>query len=111
MSYEPPFAGYPGTVFAACWQASAWLGALLQGGAAPVASIAQGAVATFQTFSNGADAVAAWQAAVALGQEQLNMTALAAVPLGLDPVTQSYFNARGASGAAARAGWPPSPRQ
>jgi hypothetical protein len=104
VSYEPPFAGYPGTVFATCWQSAAWLSTLLAGGSAPIASIANGATAAFRTFMNGADAVAAWQAANAFAQEQINLAAVDALPLGLDPATQAYFTARLGSVAAAASG-------
>ena len=104
IGYERPFAGYPGQVFATCYQAAAWLANLLASGAAPAANAAQGALACFQTFSNGADAVAMWTAANAFAQETINLANVQALPLNLDPVTQTYFTARVASMAAAASG-------
>lgn len=103
-SYEPPFAGYLGQVWATCYQSAAWLSGLLAGGSAPIASIANAAAAAYLTFSNGADAVAAWQAAAALAQEQINLAAVDALPLVLDPATIACFTARLASVAAAASG-------
>ena len=104
MSYEPPFAGYPGQVFATCWLAANWFGTQLASGGATPAAVAQAAIASYSTFANGADAVAAWQAATALSQEVINLNAVQALPLSLDPVTQSYFTARVASISAAASG-------
>lgn len=102
--YESPFAGYPAQCFATAWQTAAWLAGVLQGGSAPVASIAQAAVASFQTFSNGADAVAMYQAATAFAQEQINLAAVQALPLTLSPTTLAYFTARVATVGAAASG-------
>jgi len=102
--YEQPFAGYPGQVFSTCYQAATWLANLLASGSAPAATAAQGALSCFQTFMNGADAVALWTTANALAQETINLAAVQALPLDLDPVTQTYFTARVASVAAAASG-------
>jgi len=104
MSYEPPFVGYPGQVWATCYQSAAWLASLLSGGAAPAATAANAALAVFGTFMNGADAIAAWQTAAALSQENQNMTAIEALPLSLDPTTTAYFTARTAAIATAASG-------
>lgn len=102
MSYEPPFAGYAGRVFATCWQATAWLSSVLQSGAvSSPAAIASPALAVFDTLVNGADAVAVWQTGAMLAQEQRNMAAVEALPLTLDSTTQAYLFARAASIAAA----------
>ena len=93
-SYNQIYAGYPAEIFATAWQSAAWLSKLLASGTAPATSIAEGALACFQTFTNGADAVAAWEVGVALAQEQINLAAVQALPLSLDITTQTYFTAR-----------------
>ena len=105
MSYEPPFAGYAGRVFAVGWQSAAWLAALLQGGAVSnAAAVATPALTVFQTFMRGADAVAAWQTAAMLSQEQQNVAAIMTLPLTLDAATQAFLSARSSSISAAVAG-------
>jgi hypothetical protein len=104
MSYEPAFAGYPAQVFAVAYQTASWLSATLAGGSAPIAAIADAAVASFATFSNGAESVAVYQAAQAMAQEQISLNAVQALPLGLDPTTQAYFLNRIASIDAAASG-------
>jgi len=104
MSAQPPYTGYPAQVWAACWQAISWLNGLAASGAAPAASLAAPAAAVFTTLRNGASAVSAWQAGAALAAESQNLSAIQVLPLALDPVTLSYFNARVASVAAAASG-------
>ena len=105
MSYEPPFAGYAGRIFATAWQSAAWLSKLLQNGAvSSPAAIAAPALAVFQTLVNGADSVAAWQTAAVLTQESQNLLSIQALPLTLDAATQTYFNARAVAVSVAAAG-------
>jgi hypothetical protein len=105
MSYEAPLAGYVGKVYATCWQAAAWLSSVLQSGAvSSPAAIATPALAVFQTLTNGADAVAAWQTGAMMAQEQRNMASIEALPLTLDAPTLAYLNARVASITAAANG-------
>lgn len=89
-----PFTGYPGQVWATCWQAMSWLSGVLNGGAAPISSIAAGAAATFATLRNGAAAVAAYQTGAALNAESANLAAIQNMVLPLDPLTTAYVNAR-----------------
>jgi hypothetical protein len=104
QAYTAPFSLYPGRVFATCWQTAAWLSNLLASGTAPPATIAQGALAAYETFANGADAVAAWAAGAALNQEVINLAGVDALPLDLDATTQTYFVNRLTSVAAAASG-------
>jgi len=104
MSAQPPFVGYVGSVWATCWQAIDWLNGLAASGATPAASLAAPAAAVFTTLRNGASVVSAWQAGAALAAESQNLSAIQVLPLALDPVTLSYFNARVASVAAAASG-------
>lgn len=99
-----PFVGYPGSVWATCWQSMAWMNAALASGTSNAYLIEGPAVATFETLLNGLYSLDAWQASVALGVEQQNLAAVQALPLSLDPTTESYLNARVAAVAAAASG-------
>ena len=103
-SYNFPFVSYPGTIFATCYQAAAWLNGVLASGSTPAASIVSPALTVFNTLQNGADAVAAWQTAAAMSQEVQNMAAIQALPISVTSGTLAYFNARKTAIAAAASG-------
>jgi hypothetical protein len=91
---ESVFAGYPGQVWATCYQALAWFAGELDGGAAPATSVVSAAEVTFATLRNAANAVSAWQTGAALVAESANLRAVQALPISLDSLTETYFNAR-----------------
>jgi hypothetical protein len=103
-SYNFPYVSYPGSVFATCYQAAAWLNNVLASGSTPARSVVAPALAVFNTLQNGADAVAAWQAANAMALEVQNMAAIQALPLTLSSGTLAYFNARSSAISAAASG-------
>jgi len=96
-----PFVGYPGQVWGACWQSMSWFVNYLNGGATPASQIVSAAETTFATVRNGVQAVTAWQVASALSVEAINLAAVQAMPLTLDPTTTGYFNSRIAAVSAA----------
>ena len=104
MSYQYPFVGYGGRVWGTAYQTAAYLNSLLQSGSVSPAAVASPALASFATMANGADAVSAWQTAGAMALEVMNMAAIQALPLTLDPTTLAYFDARVAAVAAAASG-------
>ena len=99
-----PFAGYPGRVWATCYQSMGWLSGILAGGTAAPASVANAALVTYATLRNGANAVAAYQTAQALTNESANLVAVQNMALPLDALTSAYVTARISALAAAASG-------
>lgn len=95
------FVGYPGQVWATCWQSMSWLNILLNGGAVDAASIDDPAAAVLATLRNGLNSLDAWQTGIMLTQETQNLATVEAIPLTLDPTTTAYFVARIAAVSAA----------
>ncbi len=94
MSSAAPFVGYPGRVWATCYQSMSWLSAVLAGGSAAPNAAAAGALVTYATLRNGSAAVAAYQAATALTNEASNLIAVQNMALPLNTSTRAYMNAR-----------------
>lgn len=90
------FFGYPGQVWATCWQALSWLSSILNSTTDPI-QVQQPTVSVFATLMNALSALDAWETGAMLSAESTNMTAIQALPLTLDPTTLAFFNARVAS--------------
>ena len=99
-----PFVGYPGRVWATCYQSMAWLSNILAGGAANASTVANATLVTYATLRNGSNAVAAYQTAQALTNESANLIAVQNMALPLDALTAAYTAARIASLTAAASG-------
>jgi nucleoid-associated protein YgaU len=88
-----PFLGYPGLVWQACYQALTWYYGQVSGGLTAPTQVAATETIT-ATLRNGINAVDAWQAQNTLAVEATALTAVAALPLTLDPTTVAYLSAR-----------------
>jgi hypothetical protein len=92
-----PFAGFPGQVWATCFQALAYLNNLMANGTTTIGAIANPVNLVYRLLCSSIVSVSAFQTGAALSIEAQNMIALQALPITLDPVTTAYFNARIAS--------------
>lgn len=97
---QPSYTGYPATVWSTCYQCLVWLNGILANSTDP-AIVANPALVVLQTLRNGSTAIEAWQTGAALENESLNLIAVEALPIVLDPVTTEYFSNRIASIASA----------
>lgn len=93
---QPSYTGYPATVWSTCYQCLVWLNGVLANSTDP-AIVANPALVVLQTLRNGSTAIEAWQNGAALRNESLNMIAVEALPIVLDPTTTEYFTNRIAS--------------
>lgn len=89
-----PFAGFPGQVWATCFQALAYLNNLMANGTTTIGAIANPVNLVYRLLCSSIVSVSAYQTGAALSLEAQNMIALQALPITLDPVTTAYFNAR-----------------
>lgn len=94
MPYQQAFMEYPGQVWATCYQALSWLNKLIDGGGTPADQIANPAALVLRLCQDASIAIDAFGTGIALGVETQNMAQISALSLGLDPVTQTYFNNR-----------------
>jgi hypothetical protein len=90
---DPPYAGYPGLVFAASYQALNWLTTLLNS-TSNISQIDNPVQATFQTLRNGIESISAWQTLNALSIEQASLIAIEALPISIDASTFNFMTAR-----------------
>jgi hypothetical protein len=93
-SNSQPLVGYPGLVWATCYQAMSWLYGILNTNSASAQTITNGALVTYATLRNGSTAVAAYQTAQVLNNEAQNLIAIQDMVLPLGPAIASYFNNR-----------------
>lgn len=94
MSASGPFTGYPGRIWATCWQSMTWLNNLLNGGAVAIDTIDDPTAAVLATLVNAVRNLEAWQTGAVLTIEAQNMAAIGALALPLDTATQTYFDNR-----------------
>lgn len=81
-----------------------WLSGILASGTSSVAVIDDPTSTVYRTLLNGVSAIDAWQAGALLSAEALNLRAVEALPLSIDPTLTTYLADRVASVAAAASG-------
>jgi hypothetical protein len=97
QAVQLPYAGFPGQVWATCFQALAYLNNLMASGTTTIGAIANPVSLVYDLLRNSIESINAFQTGQALSIEVQNMTAIQALPINLDPVTTTFFNTRIAS--------------
>lgn len=103
MAYQTPFFGYVGAVWNTVYSGVTYLTEQLA--ASPTASKAEvTALAMLETCLNGVDAINAQRYAAAWATERVNLAAVQALPISIDPTAAAFLSARSSAYLAAASG-------